>query len=541
MPVLQGFGRGDHRVLVNVAVPRRLTDEQRRLLEEFERRATSETYRHGRGVLRQAEERVPLTAPRVAVTVAARARPRSARAIMLELAPEGFEEVERADGVELAAYSDAAGRSGCWRGVRRRAGREVEAGWEDAGASSTGRCAIGPLWIGPPWETPPPTRSRSSIDPGRAFGTGAHPTTRLCLELLLDARAREPARRRLRLGRALDRGGAARLRAGRRASTSTRSRSRRRARTRRRTASRSTRARRRGRRRRCPRPTSRVANIALELGRGARRARSTAHALVTSGYLVAETPALPGYAHVRAARARRLGGRRLARRERSKIPRRWRPSPSTSSAARSRTSTRTGSASGCSPTDTREDAGRRRRRRDQHLLRHERGGREEPQGRGPRGAHARARLRDRLRREPRAATRSRACRRTSSSSRGASEETAGVRRRRRRRDRLRPGRRAARPRARVREDPGRLLVLVQLLRDPARARRLAQPRAPTPCSPRCAAASSRATARSCSPGSTSAASATARPATTCRASSARRARRPGSRRLRLSARSRSTT
>ena len=36
MPVLQGFGRGDHRVLVNVTVPRRLTDEQRRLLEEFE-------------------------------------------------------------------------------------------------------------------------------------------------------------------------------------------------------------------------------------------------------------------------------------------------------------------------------------------------------------------------------------------------------------------------------------------------------------------------------------------------------------------------
>ena len=37
MPVLQGFGRGDHRVLVNVLVPRRLTDEQRALLEEFER------------------------------------------------------------------------------------------------------------------------------------------------------------------------------------------------------------------------------------------------------------------------------------------------------------------------------------------------------------------------------------------------------------------------------------------------------------------------------------------------------------------------
>ena len=46
MPVLQGFGRGDHRVLVNVTVPRRLTDEQRRLLEEFESSTDEDTYRH---------------------------------------------------------------------------------------------------------------------------------------------------------------------------------------------------------------------------------------------------------------------------------------------------------------------------------------------------------------------------------------------------------------------------------------------------------------------------------------------------------------
>jgi molecular chaperone DnaJ len=45
MPVLQGFGRGDHRVLVNVAVPRRLTEEQRGLLQDFERTAHDETYR----------------------------------------------------------------------------------------------------------------------------------------------------------------------------------------------------------------------------------------------------------------------------------------------------------------------------------------------------------------------------------------------------------------------------------------------------------------------------------------------------------------
>jgi molecular chaperone DnaJ len=49
MPVLQGFGRGDQRVLVNVLVPRRLTDEQRALLEQFERAAGDEVYRVDEG------------------------------------------------------------------------------------------------------------------------------------------------------------------------------------------------------------------------------------------------------------------------------------------------------------------------------------------------------------------------------------------------------------------------------------------------------------------------------------------------------------
>ncbi|HVC87319.1 MAG TPA: molecular chaperone DnaJ [Gaiellaceae bacterium] len=46
MPVLQGFGRGDHRVLVNVSVPRRVSDEQRSLLEAFEAASDEHTYRH---------------------------------------------------------------------------------------------------------------------------------------------------------------------------------------------------------------------------------------------------------------------------------------------------------------------------------------------------------------------------------------------------------------------------------------------------------------------------------------------------------------
>jgi molecular chaperone DnaJ len=49
LPVLQGFGRGDQRVLVNVLVPRQLSEEQRRLLEEFERLSSDETYRADEG------------------------------------------------------------------------------------------------------------------------------------------------------------------------------------------------------------------------------------------------------------------------------------------------------------------------------------------------------------------------------------------------------------------------------------------------------------------------------------------------------------
>jgi molecular chaperone DnaJ len=49
MPVLQGFGRGDHRVLVNVVVPRHLSDEQRRLLAEFDSHADERTYKPDEG------------------------------------------------------------------------------------------------------------------------------------------------------------------------------------------------------------------------------------------------------------------------------------------------------------------------------------------------------------------------------------------------------------------------------------------------------------------------------------------------------------
>jgi molecular chaperone DnaJ len=50
MPVLQGYGRGEQRILVSVLVPRRLNDEQRRLLQEFDEHADERTYGKSEGL-----------------------------------------------------------------------------------------------------------------------------------------------------------------------------------------------------------------------------------------------------------------------------------------------------------------------------------------------------------------------------------------------------------------------------------------------------------------------------------------------------------
>ena len=40
------------------------------------------------------------------------------------------------------------------------------------------------LWIGPPWLAEAGEKQAVVVDPGRAFGTGAHATTRACIDLL---------------------------------------------------------------------------------------------------------------------------------------------------------------------------------------------------------------------------------------------------------------------------------------------------------------------------------------------------------------------
>ena len=127
-----------------------------------------------RELLREAQERISLRR-----LVVAGDEPELAR--LLELFPGG---VEQLDG-GFAVYVDGEPAERSLRAsfdVVEAAG--VEAGWEDGWRAFHHGVVVGRFWVGPPWEEPPTGVATIVIEPGRAFGTGAHPTTRLTLELL---------------------------------------------------------------------------------------------------------------------------------------------------------------------------------------------------------------------------------------------------------------------------------------------------------------------------------------------------------------------
>ena len=104
---------------------------------------------------------------------------------MLELFPEGFEEVESGDGIEFVAYTDAGGEERLWHTFGGVRGDDVAADWHERWKAFHRPVRVGDVWIGPPWERAPGDATAVVIGPGRAFGTGGHPTTQLCVELLL--------------------------------------------------------------------------------------------------------------------------------------------------------------------------------------------------------------------------------------------------------------------------------------------------------------------------------------------------------------------
>jgi ribosomal protein L11 methyltransferase len=86
--------------------------------------------------------------------------------------------------VELAVYVDEAGEEQLRRVFGEVEVMQVEPGWEGRWREFHRPVRAGGLWIGPPWEARPTNEPTVVVDPGRAFGTGAHPTTRACIELL---------------------------------------------------------------------------------------------------------------------------------------------------------------------------------------------------------------------------------------------------------------------------------------------------------------------------------------------------------------------
>lgn len=101
--------------------------------------------------------------------------------------PGGFEERDGGGWLELAAYVEgepAEALRAVFPGV---VATTVEPGWEARWREFHRPVHAGGLWIGPPWEVAPADEPCVVVDPGRAFGTGAHATTRLCVELLARA------------------------------------------------------------------------------------------------------------------------------------------------------------------------------------------------------------------------------------------------------------------------------------------------------------------------------------------------------------------
>ena len=131
------------------------------------------------------------------IRLAVRCTPEQAEIVLAELtvlAPNGVEE-ERGPGyVEYAIYGGegelpelgeievAAGD-----GLVEVVATEVPDDWADRWQDFHKPLLVGErLWLRPSWEEPREGTIDLVVDPGRAFGTGAHPTTRLCLELLLE-------------------------------------------------------------------------------------------------------------------------------------------------------------------------------------------------------------------------------------------------------------------------------------------------------------------------------------------------------------------
>ena len=134
------------------------------------------------------------------IRLAVRCRPQDAELVLAELtvlAPNGVEEERGAGYVEYAIYGGEGElpdlgevEATAGTGLVEVTATEVPDDWADRWQDFHEPVLVGGrLWLRPSWRPPREGMVDVVVDPGRAFGTGAHPTTRLCLELLLELAA----------------------------------------------------------------------------------------------------------------------------------------------------------------------------------------------------------------------------------------------------------------------------------------------------------------------------------------------------------------
>src|SRR6185436_550762 len=116
---------------------------------------------------------------------------------LVELAPAGFEQVDGDHFVEFALYGAPGELPELPRGRASIGGVTVEVSGSEIGDDWASRwrdfhrpVQVGRIHVRSPWHEEATGGAEEPIDividPGQAFGTGAHPTTRLCLECLQD-------------------------------------------------------------------------------------------------------------------------------------------------------------------------------------------------------------------------------------------------------------------------------------------------------------------------------------------------------------------
>jgi ribosomal protein L11 methyltransferase len=131
------------------------------------------------------------------IRLAVRCEPEYAEQVMsnlLELAPNGLEEERGPGWVEFAIYGPPGEvpelgelQAAAGGGLVEVTTTSVPDDWADRWADFHRPIEVGGrIGVRPSWWDPQDGLVDVVVDPGRAFGTGGHPTTRLCLALLIE-------------------------------------------------------------------------------------------------------------------------------------------------------------------------------------------------------------------------------------------------------------------------------------------------------------------------------------------------------------------